>query len=293
MELALLKTGGGVDTSELTATENDVVSPYTFYGKDDEAKDTGGVTNKGKKTHTLAANGTYAVEEGYYESITVNQSLATYAGATVNPGKNAVVLPTKNKYVTGNVVLNSIKNLIPSNIKKGEYVGGVGPGTWEGYVNVDPLTPYYYGAFNGIQSITAILYIQAGGGTPAVELEKDAIFLETHNLITRGIVFDEPIDITDLKKLTLTVNAAFDTRTPRWQVIIAENKYDKWMVDQTGEPTYELGEVYYSHKFNDSSEEHFAGDKELDISDAEGRGYLYIGVGTYAEFRIHAVRFSK
>ncbi len=126
-----------------------------------------------------------------------------------------------------------------------------------------------------------------------MELEKDAIFLETHNLITRGIVFDEPIDITDLKKLTLTVNAAFDTRTPRWQVIIAENKYDKWMVDQTGEPTYELGEVYYSHKFNDSSEEHFAGDKELDISDAEGRGYLYIGVGTYAEFRIHAVRFSK
>ena len=79
MELALLKTGGGVDTSELTATENDVVSPYTFYGKDDEEKDTGGVTNKGKKTHTLAANGTYAVEEGYYESITVNQSLATYA----------------------------------------------------------------------------------------------------------------------------------------------------------------------------------------------------------------------
>ena len=38
MELALLKTGGGVDTSELTATENDVVSPYTFYGKDDEEK---------------------------------------------------------------------------------------------------------------------------------------------------------------------------------------------------------------------------------------------------------------
>ena len=91
MELALLKTGGGVDTSELTATENDVVSPYTFYGKDDEEKDTGGVTNKGKKTHTLAANGTYAVEEGYYESITVNQSLATYAGATVNPGKKAPV----------------------------------------------------------------------------------------------------------------------------------------------------------------------------------------------------------
>ena len=51
MELALLKTGGGVDTSELTATENDVVSPYTFYGKDDEEKDTGGDEQRKENTH--------------------------------------------------------------------------------------------------------------------------------------------------------------------------------------------------------------------------------------------------
>lgn len=288
MELALLKTGGGVDTSELTATENDVVSPYTFYGKDDEEKDTGGVTNKGKKTHTLAANGTYAVEEGYYESITVNQSLATYAGATVNPGKNAVVLPTKNKYVTGNVVLNSIKNLIPSNIKKGEYVGGVGPGTWEGYVNVDPLTPYYYGAFNGVQSVSAVKYRNYSGFTPKVFLEKDAILINNDSAYGNGFVFNEPIDLDGIKKLTLSLNLASESPNSfLLRILITENKSDYIMDDLVSD---ELGEVYFHKIITDAS---FVGDITCDITSTKNKGYLYFGSAQRGEYRVHAVRFSK
>ncbi len=297
MELALLKTGGGVDTSELTATENDVVSPYTFYGKDDEEKDTGGVTNKGKKTHTLAANGTYAIEEGYYESITVNQSLATYAGATVNPGKNAVVLPTKNKYVTGNVVLNSIKNLVPSNIKKGEYVGGVGPGTWEGYINVDPMTPYYYGTFNEVQSVTPMACIGPRTGYEYdVTMEKDAIFLQSPEIkITSAIYFNEPIDFSDAKKLRLTI-ASDSTGTygdSMCYVVIAEKlpPYETYLIkkndDNAVNPT--LGEIYLDHRKNLGIS---LSELAIDVRDINTRGYLYIGAGYYAEQRIHVVRLT-
>lgn len=60
--------------------------------------------------------------------------------------------------MAGNIIVASIPNLKPENIKKGEYVGGVGPGTWEGYIVRDPATFYYRGTFAPGQSIMAFKY---------------------------------------------------------------------------------------------------------------------------------------
>ncbi|MFQ8841866.1 MAG: hypothetical protein ACLR8P_14045 [Clostridium fessum] len=40
----------------------------------------------------------------------------------------------KGVYMGGNIIVPKLSNLVPENIKEGEYVGGVGPGTCKGFV---------------------------------------------------------------------------------------------------------------------------------------------------------------
>ena len=157
-KLFIYKIGGGIDVDELTAKPSDVRASKTFIGQGSEEKQTGSIVERNSPTLALPINGTVTIPEGYYTGGKVTQDIPTLGKQTVNPGKNAVTVNTSGKYMTGDIVVSPIKNLTPSVIKKGEYVANVGPGTYEGYINDDPYTPYYYGTFGPGYTITGLKY---------------------------------------------------------------------------------------------------------------------------------------
>lgn len=178
-ECILLKSGGGEGSDDCTAIKEQVLTGYTAITKDsdDEAalgtmadnKNWTGrigvngkmaipkgyhngagyvdqaITNRGAVSAVLGINGTYTIPEGYHNGAgAVKQSIPTLGGQTINPSSAQQIVSSNGKYMTGNVTVNAVSNLNPSNIKKGVVVGGV-TGTWEGYVAA-PNDLYKYGA---------------------------------------------------------------------------------------------------------------------------------------------------
>ena len=107
--------------------------------------------------------------------------------------------------MAGDIIVASIPNLKPENIKKGEYVGGVGPGTWEGYIVRDPATFYYRGTFAPGQSIMAFKY-SGSSDIMSPNLGKKAMEFYGNEDSRRKyyvFLFNSPIDITSKSKLTV------------------------------------------------------------------------------------------
>lgn len=90
MKERILNIKTGVDTSDATATEGDVVSPKTFYARG--KKYTGNIPSK--------------------------------AAATITPGTKNVVI-SKNQYLAGDQTIKGDPDLKPENIKSGVNIFGV------------------------------------------------------------------------------------------------------------------------------------------------------------------------
>lgn len=200
----ILKT---VDTRGLTATKNDVASPYTFYGAGDSDKQSGVIFNQGSPEITLPLDGNYTLPAGYYSGGTIGQKISYMEETHVSPGSQTITVHTKDVYMAGNIIVDALPNLKPENIKKGEYVGGVGPGTWEGYVVTDPNTFYYYGTFGPGQSLSDYAYEEAEGYKLKRESFKDHIqFTRNTGLGTDSIlVFNNSVDLTSLSRLQFEI----------------------------------------------------------------------------------------
>ena len=182
-ECILMKAGGGTGSDECTATKGNVLAgkKAVTSDSDDEAvsgtmPDKGAwtsrigvngkalipagyhngagyvdqaITNRGAVNTALGINGTYTIPEGYHNGAgKVTQNIATMGAQTVTPGNSQKVVSCSGKYMTGNVTVQAVNNLIAANIKKGVVVGGV-TGTWEGYV-ATPTDIYKRGVNNGI-----------------------------------------------------------------------------------------------------------------------------------------------
>lgn len=146
-ECIIKRQGGAVDISDLTATPADVVAGEKFYGSGTDEIQTGTQKKIGKISKVLAANETYVIPAGYVDAgSAVTQNIVTQGAMTVNPVANGSLLNVSGKYMTGDITVNGVENLKPENIKKGVFIGSVS-GTFEGYVNTDQLTPYWYGVF--------------------------------------------------------------------------------------------------------------------------------------------------
>ena len=146
-ECIVKRQGGAVDVSDLTATPADVVAGEKFYGSGTDEIQTGTQKNNGKISKVLAANETYVIPAGYVDAgSAVTQNIATQGEMTVDPVANGSLLNVSGKYMTGDITVNGVENLKPENIKKGVFIGSVS-GTFEGYVNTDQFTPYWYGVF--------------------------------------------------------------------------------------------------------------------------------------------------
>lgn len=179
VECILMKAGSGTGSDECTATKGNVLAGKTAVTSDSDDEAVAGtmpnkgswtsrigvngkavipagyhngtgyvdqaITNRGAVSASLGINGTYTIPAGYHNGAgKVTQSIDTMGAQTVTPGNSQKVVSCSGKYMTGNVTVQAVSNLIAANIKKGVVVGGV-TGTWEGYV-ANPTDIYNNGA---------------------------------------------------------------------------------------------------------------------------------------------------
>lgn len=299
-KLYIYKIGGGIDVDGLTAVQGDVRASKTFIGQGSEEKKSGTIVERGSPSLTMPINGTVTLPEGYYAGGKITQSIPTLGQQTVTPGKNAVTVNTSGKYMTGNIVIKPIKGLTPSVIKKGEYVGNVGPGTYEGFINDDPYTPYYYGTFGPGYSVNAIKY-----NTYMLQgefvLNKDSMrIVNDSSNSSRGvktaIVFNKPIDLSKVSKLTVTVQltSQSDNSAAACNIILAQNLTDGVVFGTTNtneEYRKELGTIYAKKGIIGTPDYH--GDINVDLSGVSSQAYLYICATRSMEtMYINVVKFT-
>lgn len=278
MAEALIKLlNRNIDTDSLDAAECDVYDNKTFIGSGSEVIRKGTGIGQGSPQILLPLNGTVVLPAGKYTGGKVVQSVPVMGGQWIDPTSKTITLHTKDMYMGGNIVLNPIPNLTPENIKKGEYVGGVGPGTWEGYINGDPDTFFLYGTFAPDQEIIPIRYsssLKAGSIAQTKKSFNYVIYSSVTASDPKEIysVFSLPIDITTKNKLKIefeiyrnTANTAMSQFTVygyRNKVSIFSNEKGEKIFQNQLATTREQGIMKYT--------------KEIDLSSFSRDMYLYL-----------------
>lgn len=193
------------DYDALTATNKKVSKDKKYVGENG-VSGIGEVPVEGSPEISLPVNGTILLPEGIYEGGSVGQKITTFPGMHVLPGSKEISVPTKDRYMVGVVFVDPLENLVPENIKEGEYVGGVGPGTWKGFVVTDPKTFYYRGAFAPGQALEDYPDTPYEDTYKLTRTDTDR-HIHLYARVGRGtsslLVFSSPIDITSIKKLKL------------------------------------------------------------------------------------------
>ena len=186
--------GGGVHSDDVTAAKAQVLAGYNTVTTDSNDEVVSGtMVNRGTVNHSLPANGSFTIPQGYHSgSGVVSQSLTTKGAATYYPTTSDQTIES-GRYLSGTQTIKAVsqENLIASNIKKGVTVyvkNGNGniyavTGTWEGYVPTSTI-PYNHGAFaNGYSIAGQKSY--TGTGTSSCTITYQA----TNIRLTRGEVF--------------------------------------------------------------------------------------------------------
>lgn len=284
--LPIHKIGGAVDTTELTAVPGDVLSSEIFIGSGSDENQQGIVPLRGSPIYSLAINGSQSLPAGHYSGGSISQSVPTMGAQSVGPGSQMITIPTAGKYMTGNITIQTTKNLIPSVIKKGAVVGGV-TGNFEGYVITDPNTLYKYGTFNGIQTITSFKY-NSGGEIGVVTLERDKMNVRVaSNYRQTAMVFNSPINFNQLNTLTVRYDASLiESGTGSTQIGIGvyRNKVTDYIWSTSDGFNSNLGD-----KLASKTEFGTGGDFTTSVSSVTGNAYLYLfftGTGSITNIKI-------
>ena len=109
-EALLVKSGGGTDSSDLTATLSQVLSGYTAMTNDsNDDPGTGTMPNRGAVTQSLNAGGSYTIPQGYHNG---NGKVAanTLASQTSGNASSAQILTGYNAWVNGSNINGSMPN---------------------------------------------------------------------------------------------------------------------------------------------------------------------------------------
>lgn len=291
-ECLIKKTGSGVNTNDLTANRNDVLENKQYFGSGSDEIQTGTMRDRGALIYELPLNGRYKIPEGYYhDGAKVLQYIPTMGKQEIGPGAKQIVVATAGKYLTGDVIVKSVKNLIPSNIKKGVYVGGVGPGTWEGFINNDPNTPYYYGSFNGIQTITLFRCVQEKSPGTLTLNKNNFLIYNADGGKSSTVVFNSPINLNNLRKLTVTAASSGSPATfDLWRNRVTDYYKNNSNVYNPG-----LGSrVNSTGSMDGYINQGSSGDFTMDVSSFSGSAYLYFNVSGSkgGSLTVYMVRFE-
>lgn len=272
------KSGSAPDTRGITAVESDVLEGRTFL-KVDKNVGVGTMKDRGSPTYDLPINGSAILPEGSYSGGIVRQNVPIFPGQTVYSGKNQVVVETAGKYATGNIYIPQISNLTPSVIKKGMYVAGVGPGTWEGYVNDDPDTPFFFGTFGPGYGAAELLdrYTSKKG---FFMIYKDNIEMSTASTYpnaseTIAMVITKPVNLDLYRSITIQENHE-GVSSSYLRCYIARNIVQSWIWrNRDGSTLFnpDLGDVLKAQGIAYSS-----GEQSIDVSSLSGNAYIYIGL---------------
>lgn len=296
--LSLRKNGGGVDTDRLTALPEDVTEGKIFLGAGSDGRQVGTMPDHGSPKLTLPVNGKLELPAGKYSGGQVTQAIEMMDAQSVGPGAKQIVIHTAGKYMTGNITVRPVRNLTISNIKKNAYVGGVGPGIWEGYVNDDPLTPYLYGTFYGSQGITYMRYTTYRQGTGKVSLARDHIAASAGSGQTVAFVFDLPIRLDGVESLSVEMSGTGKTA----KVMVCRNRVENYIEEATVSGSTikysynkALRDVLLDGSIGRSSAEgnEWQQQKTFGLSGLTGNAYLYIGSSSAVfDFNLYFAKFN-
>lgn len=212
------KNGANADTSDLTALPSSVKKGKIFLGRGSDDEQIGKMPIIQPERYELQLNQTLSLGEGFYEAgSTVTQNIPTLGNQYVVPSADLQTIETAGKYMEGDVFVESLQNLIASNIKKNVVIR-VGDttivGTYEGYENDDPYTPYYNGVFGPGQSISSFPSFGRKGGPyykGDVTFGRDNIHIEnplSTDYVTTAIVFNVPLNFDNINRITLKYSLA-------------------------------------------------------------------------------------
>ncbi|MBE5993205.1 MAG: hypothetical protein E7247_12570 [Paenibacillaceae bacterium] len=233
--------GGGIGSDEVSATKDEVLSGKTYVGADTgDELGTGTMANNGAtENQRLNAGSSFLVKKGYHaqdfsvgasslgiqtpgnadtssilsgRSAWVNGNKITgnisyLEGQTINPTASQQTVISSGKYMTGNVIVKGVYNLLASNIKKGVSVGGV-VGTFEGYVPT--ANDLYNRGYNRC--------IQSGGGS--VSFDSGQITLDDRFSSKTWIRSNAPINLTGFNSLRIQFWGAIPDVFPAYFCVV-------------------------------------------------------------------------
>lgn len=294
MKIYLRKTGGApIDISKLTAGSGDVAAPEKFYGAGFDSVQAGALKKNDAVVKKLGANESYTVPSGIIPAESyVYQEIPTQGAITISPVAAGSFVGVLNKYMTEDIVVNGVPNLVSENIRAGATIGTVS-GSWQGYVNNDELCPYWYGIFAPGQSGQVTLFRSGSSGVGGnYTVDWNAIpygFDDKHGISARytswyansgsgygfyALTFNQPIDMTGVKSITFLYQTSNLYANERNQVVICQNKATPYKSDWSINPDIGAYEV-----FNFAPSENKWSEVTIPISSAGRYQYIYFGIG--------------
>lgn len=208
------------DFEALNVKPGDVLKGKLYVGQDGMSH-AGEMVDRGSPTLYLDLNSKISLPEGKYGGGSVAQSIPTMGETHVTPGSKQVTIYTNGIYMTGNIIVDKLENLKPENIKLGQYVGHVGPGTWQGYIVNDPKTFYYRGTYGPGQSMSDYIAYDFGSYKADRIEDKKHMEFKAVKLGNSGgnmvySVFNAPIDLTYVNKLIIEYSVYMPGSATTW-----------------------------------------------------------------------------
>lgn len=302
-KLILKKTGGApANVSDLTASPSDVVENQIFYGAGSEKPQKGIVKKRGVVQQSIGANGSYIIRPGIYDAGGyINQSIEKKEGFVINPTSGGVNANVYGKYMLGNIIVNGVPNLSPENIRKGAFVGAVA-GTFEGYINNSPLTPYWYGIFYPGQSGVLINNREAAYNTvsnASIEWQRgnakpdgQYIHLSTRSISSGtseypAFRFTVPIEMQGVKSVTIGYSVPTHSANQYTWVVLAEKEVntitdgENWNLSSGHLGAHESHALPATFNHDTASSPQFS-ERTFSLNNASRYKYIYVGLGVAA-----------
>lgn len=284
----------GADFEALNVKPGDVLKGKLYVGPDGETH-TGEMEDRGSPELLLELNSSMTLPEGKYTGGHVKQVIPTMGANHVKPGSKQITIYTNGKYMTGNIIVDKLDNLKPENIKLGEYVGHIGPGTWQGFIVSDYNTFYYRGTYGPGRTIsdyiTNDLFNYKADRTDEL---KYLLYISTNNANKGGgstySVFDSPIDLTYVNKLVIqySIYKGDSSSSLIFNAYLTRDKNTRYQAING------LKIVSSENKITSKDTSETMRTAEIDVSSLSRTAYLSIyvlmGLATY-RVKIHSIKF--